>query len=281
MTTAITGATGLLGRCIADHLRATGGIVRAISTRTPPQSRDLEGCDAIIHLAGEPVAQRWTVAARERIINSRVDGTRELVKAIGGLTQPPKVLLNASAIGYYGSRGDEILTESAGPGNDFLARVCVEWEREAQEAEKFGVRVARLRTSVVLAQNGGALEQMLTPFRLGVGGKIGDGRQWMSWIHIDDIAALMSFILATPALQGPVNASAPNPVINADFTRELARVLHRPAIFSVPRLVLKALLGEMAQVILASQRVIPEAASDAGFEFKFPTIGLALTDLLK
>jgi uncharacterized protein len=280
LITTITGATGFLGRRISERLRASGGTVRAVSTRTPPRAEDLEGCDAVIHLAGEPVAQRWTASARERIRTSRVEGTRGLVRALGGLARPPEVLICASAVGYYGSRGDEILTEASAPADDFLGQVCVEWEREAQEAEKLGVRVVRLRIAVVLSREGGALKRMLLPFRVGIGGKIGDGRQWMSWIHIEDLVALACFALATPALRGAVNASAPNPVTNAEFTRELASALHRPAIFPVPKLALNLLYGEMAGIVYASQRVIPEAALASGFAFQFANIGTALRDLL-
>jgi uncharacterized protein len=280
MNIAITGATGLVGRRIAERLRENGGVVRAISVRTPPRQEDLEGCQAIIHLAGESVAQRWTSSVRERIRTSRVEGTRGLVKALSSLAQPPGVLISASAVGYYGSRGDEILTESAAPADDFLARVCAEWEVAAQEAERLGVRVVRLRIAMVLAREGGALPRLLLPFRLGIGGKIGDGSQWTSWIHMEDLIALISFALATPAFRGAVNASSPNPVTNAGFTRELASALHRPAIFPVPRFALKILFGEMAEVVYASQRVIPEAALRAGFPFKFPNVGAAFTDLL-
>ena len=280
MITAITGATGFLGRRISERLRANGGTVRAISTRTPPKAEDLEGCDAVIHLAGEPVGQRWTESTRERIRSSRVEGTRGLVQALEGLKRPPEVLISASAVGYYGSRGDEILTESSAPADDFLGQVCVEWEREAIQAEKLGMRVVRLRIAVVLSREGGALKRMLLPFRLGVGGKIGDGRQWMSWIHIDDLVALACFALATPALRGAVNAASPHPVTNAEFTRELAGALHRPAIFPVPKPALDLLFGEMASVVYASQRVIPEAAMASGFAFQFPTISAALRDLL-
>jgi uncharacterized protein (TIGR01777 family) len=281
MNVGITGLTGFVGGRVAEHLRANGHFIRAISTRTAPRPEDLEGMDAIIHLAGEPVAQRWTPATRERIRSSRVEGTQRLVKALAGLARRPPVLVSASAIGYYGSRGDELLTESAEPADDFLGSVAVEWEHEAQEAAKLGIRVVCLRIAMVLGRNGGAFEQMLLPFRLGVGGKIGSGEQWMSWIHIADLLALIFFALETPGLNGPVNASAPNPVTNADFTRALAGALHRPAIFKVPPLALNLLYGEMAQLLYASQRVIPEAAVRAGFRFQFPEINGALRHLLE
>jgi hypothetical protein len=274
MNVVITGATGFIGRRVAEYLRGAGHNIRAVSVRTPPRPADLEGCEAVIHLAGEPVAQRWTREARERIRASRVESTRTLVAALR--PNPPKVLVSASAVGYYGSRGDEILTESAAPAGDFLGRLAVDWEREAQEAQKFGVRVVSLRIAVVLGRNGGALARMLLPFRLGIGGRIGDGKQWMSWIHLDDLASLAGFALENAGLRGAINASSPNPVTNAEFTRELARALHRPAIVPVPRLALKLLFGEMAEIIFSSQRVVPEAALKAGFAFRFPGIREAL-----
>ncbi|PYT14423.1 MAG: TIGR01777 family protein [Acidobacteria bacterium] len=274
----ITGATGFIGRRVVERLRAEGHAVRGISTRTPPRPEDLEGCDAVIHLSGEPVAQRWTPDARERIRASRVEGTRALVAAFR--PGSPSVLVSASAVGYYGSRGEEILNENASPATDFLATVAVEWEREAQNAEKLGVRVVRLRIAMVLGPDGGALERMLLPFRLGIGGRIGSGKQWMSWIHREDLVSLIRFALDNPSVRGAVNACAPNPVTNAEFTRALARALHRPAIFPIPRFALKLLFGEMAEIIFASQRAIPEAAVRAGFEFRFPEAGAALNDVL-
>jgi uncharacterized protein (TIGR01777 family) len=278
MNIAITGASGFIGQHLTRRLTTDGHMVRAVSTRTAPPPGKFEGCGAVIHLAGEPVAQRWTRAARERIRASRADGTRALVNALR--VRPPKVLVSGSAVGYYGSRGDEVLKEDSPPGSDFLAEIAVAWEREAQAAEAFGVRVVRLRIAMVLGPGGGALQRMLLPFRLGIGGGIGNGKQWMSWIHIDDLTSLIVFALMTPALSGPLNAGAPNPIINAEFTRELARALHRPAILPVPRLALKLVFGEMAEIIYASQRMVPEAASRAGFRFKFPEVGLALRDVL-
>jgi uncharacterized protein (TIGR01777 family) len=223
------------------------------------------------------VAQRWTTGARERILNSRIEGTRSLVAALRH--QPPAVLVSASAIGYYGSRGDEILTESSPAGSDFLAQVALGWEREARAAETSGVRVVTPRIGVVLGRGGGALAKMATPFRLGVGGRLGSGRQWMSWIALDDLVALVEFALMDVPLSGPVNAVAPNPVTNADFTRELAAALHRPAIFPVPEFALKLLLGEMSQMLLGSQRVVPEAALRAGFRFRFTEAGETLRQI--
>ena len=277
MKIVITGGSGFIGRAIAERLRASGHTVTTVSLRTPPTPEVFAGCDAVVHLAGEPVAQRWTAAAKERIMNSRVEGTRTLVAALR--QQPPSVLVSASAIGYYGSRGDEILTEASPPAQDFLGQVAVAWEQEARAAEKFGVRVVTPRIGVVLGRGGGALPKMALPFRFGVGGRLGDGKQWTSWIHLDDLIALVDFSIATTAIRGAVNAVAPNPVTNAAFTQELAAALHRPAIFPVPAVALKLLLGEMSEVVLCSQRVIPEAALRAGFEFRFTEVGQALRQI--
>jgi len=277
MKVVITGGSGFIGRAIAERLRAGGHTVTAVSLRTPPAFEVFAGCDAVVHLAGEPVAQRWTAAAKQRILSSRVQGTRTLVAALR--QQPPAVLVSASAIGYYGSRGDEILTEDSPPASDFLGQVAVAWEQEARAAEAFGVRVVHPRIGVVLGRGGGALQKMALPFRFGVGGRLGDGKQWTSWIHLDDLIALVEFSIATATVRGAVNAVAPNPVTNATFTRELAAALHRPALFPVPAAALKLLLGEMSQVVLASQRVIPEAALRAGFQFRFTEVGEALRQI--
>jgi uncharacterized protein len=272
---AITGASGFIGRHVTARLREH--TIRAVSTRSGVSARDFAGCDAVIHLAGEPVSQRWSPQARERIRSSRVEGTRAVVDALRA--NPPKVLISASAVGYYGSRGDEILTESSPPANDFLGEICAEWEREAFAAREFGVRVTALRISVVLGRDGGALAKMLTPFRLGIGGKLGSGKQWMSWIHIGDLVDLFAFALEND-LSGPLNACSPNPVTNAQFTRELAHAVHRPAIFPVSRLALQVLFGEMSKLVLASQRVLPEATLRSRFQFRFPDLNAALGDLL-
>jgi uncharacterized protein (TIGR01777 family) len=295
---AITGASGLIGRKLLKTFAAEGHTLYALSrhagTNMPagvrlavwdagqgePPEEALREADAVIHLAGESVAQRWTADARQRILESRQGGTRSLVRALAKLGRRPEVLICASAVGYYGSRGDETLTESCGPGIGFLPNICVAWEREAQAAEALGMRVVRMRIGVALDTRGGALKSMLGSFRIGAGGRLGDGRQWMSWIHMDDLAALIGFVLAN-RIAGPVNAVAPQPVTNAEFTRELGRVLHRPALLPVPRLVLRLLLGEMSEILLASQRAIPQAAQAAGFEFQFPELGAALANLLK
>jgi uncharacterized protein (TIGR01777 family) len=277
MNVAITGASGFVGRRLTERLRQRGHTTKAISLRSAPRPEELAGCEAVIHLAGEPVAQRWTAAARRNILESRKEGTRSLVAALRN--HPPNVLVSASAVGYYGSRGDEILTEQAPPASDFLGQVAVAWEREALEAEKLGVRVVRLRIGVALGSGGGALARMLLPFRLGVGGRIGNGRQWMSWIHIDDLCNLIAFVLPESTLRGAMNATTPHPVTNSEFTQALAHAIHRPGLMPVPAFALKLLFGEMAEVILASQRAIPQAALRAGFEFRYPDIAGALLQI--
>lgn len=272
MKIAVTGASGFIGSRLMASL---GKNAQAVSLRV--DLKELVGADAVVHLAGEPVSQRWTKEVRAKIRSSRVDGTRRLVDAMR--ERPPRVLVSASAVGYYGSRGDELLTEESAPAEDFLAGVCVEWEREALRAEEFGVRVVCLRNGVVLGK-GGALKKMTVPFKLGMGGKIGDGKQWTPWIHIADAVGLIEFAILSAQLRGPVNVTAPDPVTNAQFTRDLAAAVHRPAIFPVPKFALHLLYGEMAQIIYASQRVIPQAALRAGYHFRFPALAGALFDLV-
>ena len=275
MNIAITGASGFIGRHLMQSLAQAGHSPHALTRHAPPVESDV-----VIHLAGEPVAQRWTPAARQRIRESRVAGTRNLVDALGRLPRRPEALICASAIGYYGSRGDEILTESSAPGGGFLPEVCVAWEREAQAAESFGIRVVRVRTGLVLAAGGGALQRMLPPFRMGVGGRLGSGRQWMSWIHLEDLTAMFQFAVESQ-VRGPLNGVAPQPATNSEFTRELARMLRRPAVFPVPEFALRLLFGEMADVLLASQRVVPAAAQAADFRFRYPQLPPALANLLR
>jgi hypothetical protein len=245
----------------------------------PPPPESLHDAGAVIHLSGEPVGQRWTAAVKQRIRDSRVTGTRNLVAGIAAMKRPAEALISASAVGYYGSRWDEVLKESSAPGNGWLAEVCVEWEREAEAAASEGTRVVAIRTGLVLDPRGGALQQMLPPFRLGAGARLGSGRQWMPWIHLADLASLFQFVLETP-VRGPLNGVAPNPVTNAEFTRELARVLRRPALLALPRIALKVMYGEMSEVLLASQRAVPAAAEAAGFRFRFPQLAPALANLL-
>ena len=296
MNITLTGASGFVGGHVVKKLLADGHRVHVLGRRrsaglpasakfsewnaaSEPPPESIAGADAIIHLAGEPVAQRWTPQAKARIRNSRVEGTRLVVQALSRLAQRPRVLVCASAIGFYGSRGEEILTETSAAGQGFLAEVVTDWEREAQAAEPLGVRVTSLRFGVVLGQ-GGALAKMLLPFRLGIGGRIGSGRQWMSWIHVEDVAGLILFAMENTDLRGSVNATSPQPVTNREFTSELAAALHRPAVFPVPESALKLLLGEMASILLDSQRVLPKAAEAAGFRFRYPELGPALQDIL-
>ncbi len=296
MRITLTGATGFVGTRLVNRLLAAGHEITILSRKARagsspryvvwnPERQDapaaaFDGCDAVIHLAGEPVAQRWNDAVKRRIRDSRVEGTRKLVRTLSRLPVKPQVLISTSAVGYYGSRGDEALTEESAPGEGFLPEVCVEWEKEAAAAEAFGIRVAAIRVGIVLGR-GGALDQMLPAFRLGAGGRLGSGKQWMPWIHLDDLVSLYVFALENKSVRGGLNGSAPHPVTNRDFTAALAKAVSRPAIIPVPVFALKLLFGEMAQVMLASQRVIPEAATLAGFEFKFPRIGPALDQVLR
>ena len=274
MNVAITGASGMIGRRLGKRLGEAGHKVLAI-----PRGASVPGCDALVNLSGEPIAQRWTAAAKKRISESRVEGTLRLASALSALSPRPRVLVCASAVGIYGSRGDEILTETSAPGKGFLPQVVMDWERAARSAEAFNIRVINLRFGVVLGP-GGALAKMLPAFRLCAGGQLGSGRQWMSWIHIEDAVSLILFAIESAALEGALNATAPNPVTNAEFTRTLARSLHRPAIFPVPAFALKLLFGEMSEVLLDSQRVIPAAAQTTGFRFHYPHLSAALNDLL-
>jgi uncharacterized protein (TIGR01777 family) len=289
---AITGATGLIGGALVSRLRESGMRVRRLVRRARPDEQDdivwdpmrgmlapqdLEGADAVIHLAGEPLAHRWTDARKSAIRESRVRGTELIARTIAALDRKPRVLLSGSAVGYYGDRGDEVLDEESTPGTDFLARVAREWEAATVVAADAGVRVVLLRTGIVLNPNGGALGRLLPPFRLGVGGPIGSGRQWMSWISLDDHLRAMEYAIASGELHGPANLVAPHPVTNAEFATTLGRVLARPAIVPVPSFALELVYGEMARAtILAGQHVLPKALLRAGFEFAHPTLEQAL-----
>ncbi len=248
----------------------------------PPERRVWEGVDAVIHLAGEPVAaSRWTDEQKRRIRDSRVIGTRRLLEGMKESSDRPKILVSGSAVGFYGNRGDEQLDEWSDPGQGFLPEVCRQWEREALSVQELGLRVIIVRTGVVLSTNGGALEKMLMPFRLGLGGRMGGGRQWFPWIHLEDIAGIFCHALSSPELSGPINGVAPGIVINEEFTRELAAVLHRPVFLAIPDIVLKITMGEMAQVVLDSQRIIPRVALESGYRFRFQILKLALRSLLE
>jgi uncharacterized protein (TIGR01777 family) len=294
----ISGATGFIGRRLAARLLEAGHslhlLVRNPKTGFGPQvscsvwdakemepaPESLAEAEGVIHLAGEPVAQRWTPATKQAILGSRVEGTRRLIESMARNAQRPRVFICASAVGYYGSRGDQVLTEAEGAGQGFLSDVCTAWEKTADEAGALGIRVVKLRTAMVLGKEGGALAQMLTPFRWGLGGRVATGEQWMSWIHLEDLVSLIQYALTTLGLEGPLNASSPNPVTNAEFTRELARVLNRPAVMSIPAAALRLLYGEMAEVVLASQRAVPKAVLDAGFQFRYAELRPALKNLL-
>jgi uncharacterized protein len=289
---AITGASGLIGRALLARLRLNGTRVRRLVRRPDPDSpddivwdpmrgtlepRQLEGAETVIHLAGEPIAQRWTGSRREAIRESRVRGTELIARAIASLDRKPGVLLSGSAVGFYGDRGDEAVDEGSAPGTDFLAGVAREWELATSAASDAGVRVVLLRTGIVINPHGGALERLLPPFRLGVGGPIGTGRQWMSWIALEDHLRAMEHAIATTGIHGPVNLVAPNPVTNAEFAATLGRVLGRPALVPVPSFALELLYGEMARAtILAGQRVLPRKLLANGFHFTHPTLEEAL-----
>ncbi|HKQ77635.1 MAG TPA: TIGR01777 family oxidoreductase [Blastocatellia bacterium] len=297
----ITGATGLIGRAICQLLAnedsqivvlsrrqpATIGLTGASSFRWEPEAESppaqaWDGVDAVIHLAGEPVATaRWTEEQKRRIRDSRVKGTRNLVAGMRVTPNPPKILISASAVGFYGDRGDEILNESSNPGADFLSDVCLNWEAEAARARDLGVRVALVRIGVALSSSGGVLEKMLTPFKLGLGGRLGGGRQWFPWIHIDDIVGIFHHALMTSSIDGPINGVAPGVVTNDEFTRELAAALNRPVFFPIPEFALRLLMGEIAEAIMSSQRVVPQVAPDTGYRFKYPNLRPALESLLR
>jgi uncharacterized protein (TIGR01777 family) len=298
MNITITGATGFIGRRLIDRLARDRHQLHALSRRTnvkfgetavwiskwdpmaeEPPEESVANADAIVHLAGEPVAQRWTPEVKKKILESRVQGTRRLVQALSTQKRRPAALICASAIGIYGSRSDEILTESSAQADDFLAEVCKEWETQAQLAESLGIRVARIRIGIVLGKGGGALEKMLPPFKAFVGGRIGSGKQWMSWIHVDDLVGIIHHALTNP-MSGAFNGAAPNPVTNADFTTTLAAALGRPAIFPVPGFALKLMFGEMASMLLGSQRVLPRATEAAGYKFQYPELAAALRSIL-
>jgi uncharacterized protein (TIGR01777 family) len=291
MRVLVTGGTGLVGKPACDALRAAGHAVTVVSRdpgRVPARAVGWDALgtvmsetDAVVNLAGESIAAgRWTATRKAAIRRSRVEGTRALVEAMAAADPRPGVLVSASAIGYYGDRGPVALDESAGPGDDFLARVCVAWEAEAQRAEDLGVRVVRLRIGVVLAPDGGALSAMLLPFRAGLGGPLGGGSQWMSWVYRGDVVGLIRDAVSNDGYAGAVNATAPNPVTNKDFVRALGRALHRPAVLPVPAVGLRLALGEMATLLLASQRVLPTVAQRLGYAWQEPELPAALARCL-
>jgi uncharacterized protein len=299
----VTGATGLVGgallRALCDQsaavtvlssdaarararLHAGGLPVESIEVAqwnplaqaAPPEA--LRGRDAVVHLAGEPIAQRWSERVRQSIRDSRVQGTRQLVAGIARADPAPRALISGSAVGYYGDRGEEPLDEGAAPGADFLARVCVSWEAEAERARELGVRVVQSRTGVVLDRRAGALAKMLPPFRLGVGGPVAGGRQFVSWIHLDDLVGLLLAAIGDERWSGAINGTAPQPVSNRSFSQALGAALRRPAIMPVPALALRVLLGEMAQIVTGGARVVPAKALVLGYDFEHPDLDEAL-----
>jgi uncharacterized protein (TIGR01777 family) len=295
MRVLVTGSTGLIGSSLVSSLAGHGHqVTRLVRGRLQPgavswepdagaiDAGALEGLDAAVHLAGESIAAgRWTAGKKRRILESRVKGTGLLAHALGRMHRPPECLISASAVGYYGDRGTEILNEDSPAGSGFLSRVCIEWERAAQPAAAHGIRLVLLRTGVVLSAAGGALPRMLLPVRLGLGGKLGGGKQYMSWIALEDLVDAIEYALHTRSLSGAVNGVAPNPVTNEDFTRTLARVVSRPALFALPAFAARLALGEMAdELLLASTRVIPAALVRSGFRFRFSELEPALRHVL-
>jgi uncharacterized protein (TIGR01777 family) len=291
---AILGVTGFIGRGLPARLVEKNGTVTGISRSgsgnvagvdrwQTPDALDFSGHDAVINLAGEPIAKRWTSANKIRFHESRIGVTKRVVAAIAKLppAERPKVLVNTSAVGIYGDRGDEILTENSAPGSGYLADLCREWEAAALEAESLGVRVVRLRIGVVFGRDGDAFKKLLLVFKSGIGGRLGSGRQWMPWIHVDDLRSAILHAVFSESLTGAVNGSAPAAERNADFTRKFASALHRPAIFPVPGFALKLALGGFGGALLEGQHAKPAALEADGFEFRFPTLESALGDLIR
>lgn len=296
MRVAVTGSSGLIGQALLPALKAAGHETIALVRRPPNRGEAqwdpaagrldpaaIQGIGAAINLAGENIATRWTEESKRRIRESRIQATTLLATTMASLARRPETLLSVSAVGLYGDRGDEVLTEASAAGEGFLPALAREWEAAAGPAGIAGIRVVHPRMGIVLSDKGGALDKMLTPFKLGVGGRMGSGEQWMSWIALDDVVAGFLYLLNTPSLRGPVNFTAPAPIRNKDFTRELGRALHRPTIFPVPTPALQLLYGkEMpAEALLSSARVIPEALIKQGFSFKFRELGPALEKMLR
>jgi uncharacterized protein (TIGR01777 family) len=293
----IGGSHGLVGTALIKSLETEGHEIFRLVRHAPTSKTEvewspdrysialarIEGFDAVVNLAGESIAEgRWTDDKKRRIRESRVKGTKLLGDALANLAVPPKALVCASAIGYYGNRGDELLTETSAPGDDFLAKVCAEWEDATALATEKGIRVVNARFGVILDTNGGALKKMLPPFRMGVGGKIGSGKQWMSWIALDDVVGGIQFALANDSIKGPVNFVAPVPVTNAEFTKTLGKVLSRPTVLPIPAFAIKLLFGEMGEaLLLGSQRVAPERLAAAGYKFGYPKLEQALVHILE
>lgn len=288
MRIVITGATGFIGKHVIPTLQQAGHEIVTLgrsasanyrwdlTTSPPPEA--FENAGAVIHLAGEPVAQKWTPEAKQRIRDSRVLGTERLIQALSVTRNRPQTFIASSAVGYYGDRKDEELPETAPPGRGFLADVCKQWEAKADLAAALGMRVVKVRTGIVLGPDGGALAKMLPQFRMGAGGRLGNGRQWMPWIHIDDIVGIYRHALEGTA-SGPLNGAAPGIVRNEDFAYSLGQALNRPARLAIPKFILKWVVGEMADVLVASQRMIPRATEESGYQFRHPDLAAALESL--
>lgn len=291
MRIVISGASGTIGRALSAALRARGDSVTGVTRRPEAQVGDgvawvgwdalataVEGTDAVVHLAGAGIAdKRWSAARKRELRASRIETAEQIVAAIGSATDKPTVLVSGSAVGVYGSRGDEVLSEQSAPANDFLAQLCLDWESAAQGS---GTRTVLLRTGVVLAPEGGALAKLLLPFKLGLGGPVGRGRQYMPWIHRDDLVGIILHAIDTPALEGPLNGVSPEPVTNATFSKALGKTLSRPALILTPPLALRLLLGERVSVLTASQRVSAAKVRESGYAFRHPQVPDALQDLL-
>lgn len=294
---AVTGASGLIGSAVVARLQAAGHTIKRLVRRSAAEpdevawdpdggtidAQSLSGVDAVLHLAGESIAAgRWTAAKKMRIRESRVRGTRLVAETLQNLDPKPKVLVAASAIGYYGDRGTDQLDETSGPGEGFLVEVCRAWEAATDPAREAGIRVVNGRVGVVLSSQGGALPRMLTPFKAGLGGKVGSGKQYMSWIALDDVARAFHFAVETEMLSGPVNFVSPAPVTNAQFTKTLGRVLRRPTVLPLPAFAARLALGQMAdELLLASARVVPARLTEAGFSFEYPQLEPALRHVLQ
>lgn len=288
MRLGITGASGFIGRRAAEMARSRGWDVVPFSRRpdgsagrrfVPGEPADVDGLDAVLHLAGEPVVGRWTREKRARIMDSRVLGTRSIVEGFARASCPPRVLVNASGVGFYGDTGDRLVDESSPAGRGFLADVCRAWEAEALKLHD--ARVVLLRTGLVLGSGGGTMKRILPVFRAGLGGRLGNGKQWMSCVHIDDVAGMALRAVETQSLRGPLNAVMPEPVTNAAFTKEVARAVHRPALFPAPAFLLRAVLGEMSSLLLDSCRVRPAAAEKNGYRFAFRDVAAALGEVVR
>jgi uncharacterized protein (TIGR01777 family) len=294
----VSGSHGLVGRALIKSVTAYGIEVSRLVRQKPTgaigeiewhpdegvlDAKQLEGLDAVVHLAGESIASgRWSDDKKRAIRESRVKGTQLLSRSLAQLSQPPATFISASAIGYYGNRGNELLTEESAPGTDFLASVCMEWEKSTAAAAEKGIRTVNTRFGIILDASGGALEKMLTPFRMGIGGRVGNGKQWMSWISLDDVVAGLRFVLDNSSASGPVNFVAPNPVTNAEFTKALGRALSRPTFFPIPKIGVQLAFGEMADaLLLSSQRVEPRVLKESGYRFQLPTLRDALSHILK